>query len=174
MHPSCRLLLRLITLFTGLSFATGVTAAESPFADPHLWIGDNLVLAGPLDLPALKDSFPGAVVIIDLRTPEEGTATEQTEAQALGLSYHNLPVAGATILEEQVLALDELLDSAPQEALVVLHCASGNRAGMLWAASELHQGRDVDDVLEQVAPVVTKPPVIEAVRSYAEGRNATH
>lgn len=171
MPANYRCLIALIVLCTGLLTAGGTQAAEVPFGDPHLWIGDNLVIAGTPDLPALKSGFPGAVVIIDLRTAEEGAVEEQTQAQALGLTYHNLPVAGAEILDEQVLALEALLEGTPQEALVVLHCASGNRAGMLWAAGEMRGGRDVDDVLEQVAPVVTKDPVVAAVRDYADSLN---
>ncbi|MEZ5550485.1 MAG: sulfur transferase domain-containing protein [Pseudomonadales bacterium] len=174
MPATCRPFIALIALCTGLLTAAWTNAAEEPFGDPHLWIGDNLVIAGPPDLPALKAGFPGAVVIIDLRTAEEGTATEQAQAQDLGLTYHNLPVDGANIRDEQVLALDALLNSAPQEALVVLHCASGNRAGMLWAAGEMRRGREVEDVLEQVAPVVTKAPVAAAVRAYADTLNTAH
>lgn len=174
MPATCRPLVRWIALSTALLTSAAASAAQAPFADPHLWIGDNLVISGPPDLPALKSGFPGTVVIIDLRTAEEGATTEQGEAESLGLTYHNLPVAGANILDDQVLALDELLDAAPQEALVVLHCASGNRAGMLWAAAEMRRGRNVDDVLEQVAPVVTKAPVVAAVRGYADSLNAAH
>jgi hypothetical protein len=45
---------------------------------------------------------------------------------------------------------------------------------MLWAAGQISQGRDVDDVLEQVAPVLNKAPAVEAVRAYAADLDSEH
>jgi uncharacterized protein (TIGR01244 family) len=157
-------LLSLLSLGTSLSSAQ---AADAAFSEQHLWIGDKLVIAGSLDLGALKSEHSGSVLVVDLRTAAEGVAAEQAEAEALGMSYRNIPVNGTAILDEQVAALDAALSDASSESLVVLHCASGNRAGMLWAASQIRHGRDLEDVLEQVAPVVTKAPATDALRAYA-------
>jgi protein tyrosine phosphatase (PTP) superfamily phosphohydrolase (DUF442 family) len=64
-------------------------------------------------------------------------------------------------------AIEAVLADAPSESVVVLHCASGNRAGMMWAAGQVKQGRDLEEVLEQVSSVVTKAQAIDAVRAYA-------
>ena len=159
-------ILSLLFLSTALLSAA---AADPPFSEQYVWIGDKLVIAGLLDLDALRTDFPGSVLVVDLRTTSEGVTDEQVKAEKLGMKYRNIPVTGATILDEQVTALDDLLADASSESLVVLHCASGNRAGMMWAAGQVKHGRDLEDVLEQVAPVITKAPAIDAVRAYASG-----
>ena len=151
-----------------------VSAEEQPFGEQHLWIGDNLVLSGLLDLQALKDSFPGTVLIVDLRTAAEGTAEEQAAAAAFGMDYRNIPVAGVAIVDDQVAELDGILSQTSPDSLVVLHCASGHRAGMLWAANQINKGQNVDDLLEQLAPLVTKEPVIDAIRTFAGGQDTAH
>jgi len=158
-----------------MPFAFGAArAAEQPFSAQHLWIGDNLVVAGLIDLDALKASFPGSVLVVDLRTPPEGTAEEAAAAAALGMLYRNIPVAGVSIDDAQVTELNTVLNDTSPDSLVVLHCASGNRAGMLWAAGQIREGGDVEDLLEQLSPVLNKPPAIEAVRTYAADRAVAH
>ena len=95
----------------------------------------------PGAISALKQG--GFKTIIDLRTPKEGVAQEQAEAVASGLQYHNLPVAGAfpdAALREQ---FKQLLED-PANYPVLVHCASANRVGMVWAAYQLDQGVDFE------------------------------
>lgn len=80
-----------------------------------------------------KAAQTGLKRIINLRPPSEDAGfDEAAEARALGVEYHNLPVAGqADFNVGTVKALNALLESAPGETLV--HCASGNRVGALMA-----------------------------------------
>jgi hypothetical protein len=53
----------------------------------------------------------------------------------------------------------------------VLRCGSGHRAGMMWGATRIDAGDDVDAVLEKLAPIVNKAPVIAALKTYAGSDN---
>ena len=147
-------------------------ANELPISEQTLQIGDKLVIAGALDLVAFEAASHGSMLVVDLRTAAEGKAEERALIEELGLEYRSLPVRGAEIREDQVTELAAILDAADSETLVIVHCASGNRAGMIWAASQIRKGRDPEEVIEQVAPIVTKAPAVEAIRAYAAGRKA--
>ncbi len=162
-------LVALLSLLPAVSLAGGT---EPPISEQTLQIGAKLVIAGALDLEALEAGSRGSMLVVDLRTAAEGTADERARIEELGLEYRSLPVSGAEIREDQVMELAAILDAADSETLVVVHCASGNRAGMLWAASQIGKGRDPEEVIEQVAPIVTKAPAVDAIRAYAAGRKA--
>src|SRR5690606_8137804 len=83
------------------------------------------------DLPALRAA--GITRVIDL-TPDAETPTfdEAAAVRAAGLSYDNLPIAGAGDLSPaSVTAFDQLLRGTEGPTLV--HCASGNRVGAMAA-----------------------------------------
>ncbi len=69
--------------------------------------------------------------IIDLRTPKEGTKLELKAVQKLKMAYINIPIEGGYISEEQVSHFKETLQRSQRPILI--HCASGNRVGALWA-----------------------------------------
>ncbi|MEP6883567.1 MAG: sulfur transferase domain-containing protein [Gammaproteobacteria bacterium] len=72
--------------------------------------------------------------IIDLRPPAEDRGfDEAAEAVARSLNYFNLPIAGeADFTPANLAKFDQLLSdrSAPR---TLVHCASGNRVGALFA-----------------------------------------
>src|SRR5690606_5079550 len=83
------------------------------------------------DLPALRAA--GITHVIDL-TPDAETPDfdEAAAVRAAGLSYDNIPIAGAADLSPaSVTAFDQLLRGTDGPTLV--HCASGNRVGALAA-----------------------------------------
>lgn len=109
---------------------TPQTPALSRFANPtkHIHTGGRITAE---DLPALRAA--GITHVIDL-TPDAETPDfdEAAAVRAAGLSYANLPIAGAADLNrESVDAFDQLLRGAQGPTLV--HCASGNRVGALAA-----------------------------------------
>jgi len=157
--------LSLAGLLVWTSSASAEAGAFSPYASE---VEEGVVLAGTLDLTALKASHDGTVRVVDLRTEPEGTPEEATAAAALGLDYTNIPVAGASIDPEQVAALRAVLDGVPSGDLLVVHCASGNRAGMLWGAMLLENGMSLEEVEQAVSGVVTKAPIAEALKAYAQ------
>lgn len=153
--------------------AGSVQAGSEPAYSPYLsQVEDNVVLAGVLDLEALRAAHAGTIRVVDLRTEPEGAPEEAAAAEALGLEYTNIPVSSATVDAAQVAALRSALDQAGEGDLVVVHCASGNRAGMLWGAMQLEAGVPLDQVKEAVSGVVTKAPVIEGLDAYAKTLDA--
>ncbi|MEM7050141.1 MAG: sulfur transferase domain-containing protein [Acidobacteriota bacterium] len=73
----------------------------------------------------------GFQTVINLRTEGEPGA-RQAEVEAFGLSYVELPIAGAAgLTRDNVEALAEILEEVQKPAL--LHCGSGNRIGALFA-----------------------------------------
>src|SRR5690606_33728588 len=104
--------------------------ALSRFANPtpNIHTGGRITAE---DLPALRAA--GITHIIDL-TPDDETPNfdEATAVRAAGLSYDNLPVAGAGDLSlASVTVFDHLLRGTDGPTLV--HCASGNRVGAMAA-----------------------------------------
>ncbi|MGY1408765.1 beta-lactamase hydrolase domain-containing protein [Luteimonas sp. A611] len=106
--------------------APGLSRFNNPI--PGIHTGGRITAE---DLPALRAA--GITHVIDL-TPDAETPAfdEATAVRAAGLSYENLPIAGAADLNrESVAAFDQLLRGVEGPALV--HCASGNRVGALAA-----------------------------------------
>ena len=95
-------------------------------------------------------SQAGYRTVINLRGEgEEGRWDEASRAAELGLEYLELPITGrGDVTRENALALAELL--AVEERLpAVVHCASGNRVGALFALHAFHaKGADVEAALE--------------------------
>lgn len=77
----------------------------------------------------------GVKVVVNLCPPEEAADyDEAAEAARLGMHYINIPVAGpADLTLENAQRLAAALARAGAGQRVLLHCASGNRAGALLA-----------------------------------------
>lgn len=90
----------------------------------------------------------GVRTVIDLRTPGElKDRDERAEVEAAGMRYLALPIAGhAGVTPENAKALSALLAGARGPVLV--HCASGNRAGGLLALALAAQGMAPTQALE--------------------------
>ena len=129
--------------------------------------GTGSVLAQSADLPSRKDPLEGITtaaqpsaeqlaaaaqsgfkVVIDLRgvSEDRGMADEKATVETLGMSYIALPVEGAGgVTYANATALDKLLTGA--EGPVLIHCASGNRAGALLALRNKLDGADNETAL---------------------------
>lgn len=106
--------------------------ADTALHHESLWVGGQ---PAPGDLNTLKQS--GVQRVLNLRTPEELKTLsfdEAAEAQSLGLAYRNLPLGGSEF--PYTPALVDALEAEMQAAQgnVLLHCASGGRAGLVYAA----------------------------------------
>ena len=74
----------------------------------------------------------GYKTVINLRQPDEKDNTDPDQVQALGMTYISIPINGsADMTEEKARVLAEALESS--ESPVMVHCASGNRVGGLFA-----------------------------------------
>lgn len=110
--------------------------------------GRKLVSTGQLDSEILSIAKEaGFSAIVDLRgESEERGFDEATEVLALGMRYVNLPVSGAGgVTYENAAELDRLL--AEIDGPVLLHCASGNRVGALYALRAKLNGASNEDAL---------------------------
>jgi uncharacterized protein (TIGR01244 family) len=82
----------------------------------------------------------GFKTVVDLRTEGEGTAAEREVVEAQGLRYVSVPITSATFSLADVEAVAKVLNDAGT-APVLLHCASANRVGAVWAVLLVEQGR---------------------------------
>ena len=82
----------------------------------------------------------GITTVIDLRPDAERPGRDEAaEVAAAGLAYRQIPVAGPQDLTpEAAQALWQAIEAAPGKVLV--HCASGNRAGALLAIAAAREG----------------------------------
>ena len=82
----------------------------------------------------------GVTTVINLRPDAELQGRDEAaEVADAGLAYHHIPVAGADDLTaDNAARLWRLLESA--EGRVLVHCASGNRAGALLAIGATNEG----------------------------------
>ena len=77
----------------------------------------------------------GIKQIVSLRPNSELNWDERRQVESLGMSFHQIPVAGLDDINlENATALQKILSSS--EGPVYLHCASGNRVGALIAVIE--------------------------------------
>lgn len=152
--------------------STASKALPADVAANQAQVAPGVYLAGELSQNRIDALAASDVLVVDLRTQAEGTAEEARTLATAGVGYVNLPVSGASIDPAAVTSLASLLgnreghDTRP----VLLHCRSGNRAGMLYAAHLIDTGVSAEDALEAVDDVVTVDAISEAVKSYAQGR----
>lgn len=140
--------------------------AADPLSSTLLPVGDSVTLAGKLAPDAAAQLRGTNTVVIDLRTPPEGTADESHAMWRNGVTYINLPTTGRVPARSEVELFDAIVAVNAGRPILV-HCASGNRAGMLWAAHLLDTGTSLASAKETVAKVTTKAPIQVAIDGYA-------
>jgi uncharacterized protein (TIGR01244 family) len=147
--------------------ACASTPAPAPgpgFVERSLARGEVLIGAQPAagDFAALRAA--GVTRVFNLRTAEEMAGVgfdEAAAASAAGMSYAQSPVGGAAGFTPEVLeAFAREMEAA--DGKVLLHCASGNRAGNLYAAWLVrYQGKTPDAAFREVAPLGLWPLPME-------------
>jgi uncharacterized protein (TIGR01244 family) len=130
-------------------------AAEAPAAvDPSLIVNYRLVRPGigtagkvtPEGLAQLKAL--GFRTIVNLRTEQEGAQDEEAAVRGLGLRYEWVPVTPETLTVDDVSRVRKVLDD-PSAAPILLHCASANRVGAVWAIIEIQRGKAQEAALAE-------------------------
>ena len=103
--------------------------------------------------------------MIDLRGPDEARGyDENASTHALGLRYVRLPIrTAAGLTPDNVRALQRVLDQQAQ-GKVLLHCASGNRAGALLALLAAREGASAEQALQIGRDAGLQPSLEPAVR----------
>ena len=120
---------------------------------PNAKMPTEKILAGGQPTPEHLEAAArvGYRTVINLRAPGEQTAWDEAEKAAeLGLSYVALPISGRGDLSvEHARQLSELVTD-PDALPAMVHCASGNRVGALFALKAFHlDGDDVETALRK-------------------------
>lgn len=110
---------------------------------------EGITAAGQPSAAALEAAAQaGYKSVIDLRPlTEDHGFDEKATVEGLGMSYVNLPVAGAAgVTYANASELDKLLATLPKP--VLLHCASSNRVGAMLALRAKANGADAAAALD--------------------------
>ena len=112
------------------------------FVANYVRIAPNIGIGGRLtDDGVARAKAAGFKTLIDLRQPNEsGVAEEKAAAEALGLRYISIPMPReAEDIPDILPKLIKRLETAGDYP-ILLHCASGNRAGAAWALYRAERG----------------------------------
>lgn len=172
-HTPSLLFLLLCALLSACASTPTTSAAPAPkpmaSAQPGALSFERIVVsAQPTaeDLRQWRES--GVSTVLNLRTPEEMADRSRVHfdeaalAAELGLDYRAHPIDGKAhpFSPAAVDAFAEAL--AKSEGKVLVHCASGVRAGWLYAAYAVkHQGMSPEDALRSLAPLGHWPLPLE-------------
>ena len=136
-------------------------------------IAPELYAAAQVDRAAIAEiAASGAKTLINNRPDGEEPSqlpAEQARAEAerLGLTYIHIPVTSSSIAPGDVEAMQRALASAPKPA--VMHCRSGTRSTLLWAAGEVLAGRGdagalVAEAAEKGFQIASLPTLVARLR----------
>jgi uncharacterized protein (TIGR01244 family) len=133
---------------------------------------DSVFLASQPDDAALeKASKNGIRLVINLREPKENGESERALVEKLGMTYANVPVSVELLDDSIVDRVRALLHDSANHP-VMIHCSSGNRVGMVWAAIRAtRDGVPLETAIAEGKTVGMKTPAFETfVRDYAARR----
>jgi uncharacterized protein (TIGR01244 family) len=140
-------------------------AADAKEFPNYRLIRPNLAAAGQPSargLAQLKDM--GFRTVINLRTQTEGAKEEEAAVKAAGLAYVSVPVTAETLSQADADAVGRVIDD-PARGPVLLHCATANRVGAVWAILRVRQGKTPDEAETEGRTIgLSSPALIEAVR----------
>ena len=126
---------------------------------------DGVTTAGQPDEAGFKVfADNGYAAVIDLRTAGEDRGLEEaTVVESLGMDYINLPIGRDGITFANASALQALIQA--YDGPVLVHCASANRVGALFALSEFAESEDGEAALEagRAAGLTGMEPVVKKV-----------
>lgn len=127
-------------------------------ASPYVGTG-GVIREGALgDLAGL-----GFKTLVNLVTPEEGAEAERGPAEAVGLTYVSIPIAGGAPTEAEIARLAEIVEE-PFNYPVLVHCRSSNRVGAAWALYRAASGVPAEIAIQEGRTVGLKPSRETAVR----------
>lgn len=91
----------------------------------------------------------GVKTVVNLCAPYEGSFDERKVVEALGMTYVSIPVAGAVDLTQVNAAQLARVLNDPDRQPVLVHCASSNRVGALFALKAFYMDRSgIEKALE--------------------------
>ena len=125
-----------------------MTSTEIVEADPSdLLLVDYLSTSQPNRAVLKAVAAAGYVAVVDLRGSTENRGIdERAEVERLGMRYHSLPVpTPADATPATAARLKEILGWS--KGPVLLHCATGNRVGALFALNAKASGASNEEAL---------------------------
>lgn len=151
---------RLTAFFCFLVLAAGVAAAnettetitklntELMSKEPGVLPGSGIVTSGQPDEVAFRNiAGAGYSTVIDMRAADEDRGLEEQRiVEALGMTYLLFPIADKEDISfAKAAELDEILTGL--DGPVLVHCASGNRVGAMFALRAKNNGASSVDAL---------------------------
>jgi uncharacterized protein (TIGR01244 family) len=117
-------------------------------------LDERTLVAGQIeaaDIPAIAAA--GVTAIVNNRPDDEEAGQPRSAeiaeaAEAAGLGYRHIPIAGGFNLDD-VLAMADALDSA--EGKILAFCKSGTRSTFLWALARSERGAPADELVARAA-----------------------
>lgn len=157
-----------------LLFASTLAAQVPESVDPaaipnYAVVRPGLAAAGrPSDEGLLQLKAQGFRTVVDLRTTkEEGLPEEKALLESQGIKYVHVPVSPATFSAADVDTVQAVIDDAASGP-VLLHCASANRVGAVWAVIQARAGKPIDDAIAEGKRVgLRSASMIEAAQRVA-------
>jgi uncharacterized protein (TIGR01244 family) len=127
------------------------TTADWPEIEGAKTPAANRMISGqpsPAELVRIRES--GVTHVVNARDIGEFEAWDQAELiETLGMTYHRVPIGDTDDLDlEAVRSFDRILSDIGDER-ALLHCASGNRIGALFALRAAWlQGRNTEEAID--------------------------
>jgi uncharacterized protein (TIGR01244 family) len=115
----------------------------------------------PEALRKLKEM--GFRTVVNLRTEREGAAEERPVVEAQGLRYVSVPITPETLSLADVEAVEKVLAESGSRP-VLLHCASSNRVGAVWAVIQARKGKSLGEAEAAGAEAGMRATMQAAVR----------
>ena len=109
--------------------------------------------------------------ILDLRTQAEGTDKERQAATELGFNYANIAIARESPTEQQLDRFSSWVENGDHYPLLI-HCASANRVGTLWAMHRITRGAPLAEALLEGRTIGMQPSREVQVNDFAANLDA--
>ena len=137
---------RVLIIILALASSSGISAKDQvPYATQindlmrYSRVTPNIATSGALTKDGIQELVKHSFqTVIDLRVESEGTPSEKKAVEAAGITYINIPITSAGVDDSQLTAFKQALEQAAPPVLI--HCATGNRAGAMWTAYRLNEG----------------------------------
>lgn len=94
--------------------------------------------------------------ILDLRTQAEGTDAERKSATDLGFSYANIAIGKEAPTAHQISLFSNWVENSDHYPLLI-HCASANRVGTLWAMYRITRGVPLEEAILEGRTIGMQP-----------------
>lgn len=134
-----------------VAFAQAGNEIDWPLIDgAHLPQNDRMISGQPTPDELVRMRQAGLEHVLNARAIGEFDAWDEAAlVESLGMTYHRVPIGSTDDLDhEAVRAFDRILAEIGSDP-ALLHCASGNRIGALYALRAAWiQGRDAESAIE--------------------------